>query len=103
MKTLYSFYLDCGRMGDLDGLFIADSAEVDRVIRHNAYAYFGEVLGKHSEVSCNLNANMFEVKSTDQDFIQNLEELLGTSISGCNPLDCIDAEQFDGEDDECEE
>lgn len=100
MKTLYSFNLDCGRMGDLDGLFIADSADVERAIQQNAYAYFGEVLGKHSEVYCNLNQDMFEVKSTDQDFIQKLEDLLGTSISGFNPMEAIDPEQFDGEDDD---
>lgn len=98
MKTLYSFLLECGRMGELEGLFIADSEIVDKVIRLNASAYFGEVLGKHSEISCDLEAFMFEVKFTDQDFIQKLEELLGTNISGFNPLDYLS----DGWDDDDE-
>jgi hypothetical protein len=46
---------------------------------------------------------MFEIKSQDQDFITKLEELLGTSISGFNPMEHIDPEQFDGEDDEDED
>lgn len=27
MKKLYSFYWDCGRMGNLEGLFIAEESE----------------------------------------------------------------------------
>lgn len=47
-KGLYKFYWDCGRMGDLQGLFFADSVDVAEAMGHEIY--FGEVLGKHSEI-----------------------------------------------------
>ena len=44
MKKLYSFELDWGRMGSLEGLFIAEEKDVKDIIGKNVQ--FGEVLGK---------------------------------------------------------
>lgn len=93
MKTLYEFYVDCGRMGDLEGLFIADPEDVKRIMGEKIY--FGEVLGKHSEIVAVMQEKMFVVKSEDQDFITKLEDLLGTSISGFNPFDKFEDEDVD--------
>ena len=87
MKKLYKFYADCGRMGDIEGLFIADSKVVEAAI--GEYMYFGEILGKHSEVYGDLAADEISVKSSDQKFIKQLEDLLGSSVSGYNPLDYL--------------
>ena len=46
MKGLYEFYWECGRQGDLTGVFIADSESVAALL--DKEIYFGEVLGKHS-------------------------------------------------------
>lgn len=44
MKYLYKFHWDCGRNGDLQGLFVATEDEVKDAI--GSEAYFGEVLGE---------------------------------------------------------
>lgn len=87
MLNLYSFYVDCGRMGSLDGLFIATQEEVDKAI--GKYMYFGEVLGKHSNIEGELEASEVELISSDQEKVQWLFELLGSDVSGFNPLSYI--------------
>lgn len=91
MKKLYEFNWDCGRMGDLNGLFIADEADVAAIVGKEIY--FGEVLGKHSEISGTLDDEDLTVKSDDQDFITKFIEIMGEgTISGYNPLDYYDPE-----------
>lgn len=86
MKKLYNFFWDCGRAGDLKGLFIADEEEINKLIGKEIY--FGEVLGKHSEIFGILERDEVEVKSDDQEFISKLIDVLGDgTISGFNPLD----------------
>lgn len=93
MRKLYSYFVDCGRMGNLEGLFIADDAEVKESIGKEVY--FGEVLGKHSEVSGVLEEGELTVVSEDQNKIEWLSELLGDNLSGFNPLDYIqDDEEY---------
>ena len=72
-------------MGELDGLFIADDADVKKTIGKTIY--FGEVLGKHSEVIVDLEEKELTVKTDDQDFIKKLVEILGSHhLSGFNPI-----------------
>ena len=88
MKKLYSFHWDCGRMGDVNGLFIEDSDFVDSMIGYRVY--FGEILGKHSEIYGNLSEDDLEVISEDQEKIEWLAEVIGSNtISGYNPMDYI--------------
>lgn len=98
MNNLYSFYVDCGRQGSLDGLFIATQEEVDKAIGKEMY--FGEVLGKHSDVQGILEAHEITLVSTDQDKVQWLLELLGTNVSGFNPLEYISQDDEDYDEDE---
>lgn len=89
MKAIYSFHWGFGRMGDVDGLFIADKDIMKKAI--GKQVYFGEILGKHSEVYGTLDENDLEIKSEDQEFIKKFEEVLGKDFSqGYNPLDYID-------------
>lgn len=37
-------------MGDLEGIFVAEKADVQNLIESKIQVYFGEVLGKHSEI-----------------------------------------------------
>ena len=86
MRKIYEFYWDCGRMGILEGLFIADSEDVEQIIGDEIY--FGEVLGKHSEVFGVLKEDDLTVKTEDQDFIEKFIAIFGDgTISGYNPLD----------------
>jgi len=85
MKAIYEFYWDCGRMGDLTGLFIANTSDIDKIIGEEIY--FGEVLGKHSEIYGDLEEKDLTVKSKDQEFIKQFEDIMGEgTISGYNPL-----------------
>ena len=91
MQNLYSFYCDCGRSGSLDGLFIATPEQVAQSIGKEAY--FGEVLGKHSEVYGTIDEGEIRLVSDDQDKVQWLKSLTGANVSGFNPLDYISSDQ----------
>jgi hypothetical protein len=90
MKVIASFYWDCGRMGSVESIFVCDKEKLDAAIGKEVY--FGEILGKHSEIFGKLEANEFKIKSEDQEFIAIMGD--GT-ISGHNPLDYLeDQEQY---------
>lgn len=90
-RVLVRFHWDCGRQGEVEGLFITTEAALNRA--YDKRVYFGEILGKHSDISGTLERSDIEIVSEDQDFIQKLEQLLGTDISGYNPLDYIRDEE----------
>jgi hypothetical protein len=94
MKTLYKFSYDCGRMGSLDGLFVAESD--DLVAAYGHQVHFGEVLGKHSDVSVRLDESQFTAISIDPEKITWLLDIIGTdTISGFNPLSYMDEDEDD--------
>lgn len=80
-----------GRCGRLDSLFVADEKEIEEIISKSVY--FGEKLGKHSEVYGELEPDMFTVKSEDQELIEKLIAIFGTTISGYNPLEYLREEE----------
>lgn len=90
-KYLWKFYWDCGRMGEVEGLFIATENEIQNAIGKNIY--FGEILGKHSEVYGTLDENDLEKINLDSVSIERVAELLGDNWSGYNPLEYIDDEE----------
>lgn len=99
MKQIYKFHWNCGRGGEVEGVFIADDATVTKAI--GSEVYFGEILGKHSEVYGVLEEKDLKVLSADQDFIARCEEVFevskpeklwgnpGGNLSGYNPFDYI--------------
>lgn len=95
MNVIAKFYWDCGRMGEVDGIFVTTKEAINAAIGKEIY--FGEILGKHSEVYGTLNEDEIEILSEDQDFIAKFVEILGDgTISGYNPLEYLS----DSEDDE---
>lgn len=99
MKKLFEYYWEVGRMGRLEGLFIATQEEVDNAI--GKHLSFGEVLGKHSDIEGELWKTEITVRSEDQDLIQKLEEIFeGRNISGYNPLDYLPEEEEEEEEGE---
>lgn len=93
MLKLYEFSWDCGRGGIVEGLFIADESEVKSMIRCKREVYFGEILGKHSDISGTVEEGEITVKSSDQAIIRKLQEVFdGNNISGYNPLDYTEEE-----------
>jgi hypothetical protein len=88
-KVLVAFGWDCGRQGMLEGLFVTTQEKIDASIGKEVY--FGEVLGKHSEIFGPLKREDFIVKSDDPAFIDKLVEIIGSgNISGYNPFDFME-------------
>ena len=87
MLKLYKYYEEFGRMGDLQGVFVSTDAEL--LSKKGKTAYFGEVLGKHSDIySDEWFENLFFL-TDDQDFINKSIEY-GLVNSGFCPLEYID-------------
>lgn len=92
MKKLYSFSWSYPRAGCIEGLFIADDKAVAELIGKELY--FGEVLGKHSELYGPLQKEDLTIDSEDQELIKSLKEAFGSStLCGYNPLDYIRDEE----------
>ena len=86
MKKLYRFEWDVGRMGMVEGLFIAEEEAISKII--GEHIYFGEILGKHSEIYGTLDEEDLTVISEDQKFIDQIIEVFdGFNICGYNPLE----------------
>jgi len=92
MNKIYEFHWEVGRMGDVEGLFVADDADVANLIGKEIY--FGEILGKHSEVYGTLEKGDLVVKSDDPEFVEKFIEIMGYgTVSGYNPFDYYDPDQ----------
>jgi hypothetical protein len=81
---LWKFYWSCGRMGDLEGLFVATEDEVKNAA--NKEVYFGEVLGKHSEIYGTLEEKDIEKVDLDSETVNQVKNILGYTWSGFNPI-----------------
>ena len=79
---LWSFFWDCGRQGEVEGLFKATKEEVESAI--GKQVYFGEILGKHSEVYGTLEQGEITLESDDTLVVLNAIE------NGYNPLEYIE-------------
>ena len=85
-KLLYKFHRDCGRMGDLSGVFIATVNEVFKALGKEVY--FGSVLGKHSEIHGPLEEGDLEKLCVPDVVIEAFEEY--NLCTGYNPLNFIE-------------
>ena len=109
---LYKYHEDCGRSGSLDGIFIVDERGkscIDALMESQTLVYFGEVLGKHSDVTCHYEPGSLTPEDIPQGDVSTVLRVIGKpidpdgkpwcTISGFNPLDYVDAEgiAFDGE------
>jgi hypothetical protein len=95
---LWKWVGDCGRMGDLTGLFVATEEQVAALAGRNVY--FGEALGKHSDIDFRFDERDMP-KSIDvpAESIEILTKELGTTWSGFNPVEMLaeqDAERGSG-------
>ncbi len=78
MLKLYKFYWDCGRMGEVESLFVADEDYVKSLIGKEVY--FGEILGKHSEIYGTFSEDDLQVLSDDQNFVNKVAEVFGDNL-----------------------
>lgn len=86
---LFRWTYEAGRGGSLQGVFASTQEIIDAAIGEKAY--FGEVLGKHSDVVVVLASGQFETLTDDQDFIDKATKY-GLVDSGHNPLEYLNPE-----------
>ena len=99
---LYKYHEDCGRAGDLYGVFIVDErgkACLEALMESEREVDFGSVLGKHSEVSCHYTTGELVPEETSQNDVATILRVLGnpinphgrpwSTLSGFNPLDYV--------------
>lgn len=84
-KALWRMSFYAGRMGTVMGLFVATDEEVRAAIGKKVY--FGEALGKHSDIHGPLEEGDVERLTDEPDFIAKFEEY--RCASGYNPLECL--------------
>jgi hypothetical protein len=90
MNQLYSFHWYCGRNSHVYGLFIATPEQVASIIGKEIY--FGEILGKHSEIFGTIEANEIENLNAPEEVIDWLFLNIGNTVSGYNPFDYYEKE-----------
>lgn len=85
MKAVYKMIADCGRMGQLAGIFVAEKEFINFLIEHEIYIDFGEALGKHSEVIGCVSQEEIILLSDEPQAVECFEKY--HFESGYNPLD----------------
>ena len=91
---LIKFHFDAGRMGSLHGMFVLDGeslAEWQKMVENKTTVYFGEVLGKHSEIYGPVEEADFTVVTEDEEFCKKFVEY--GCASGYNPLEYLEEEE----------
>lgn len=84
-KAVFKFNFDCGRQGNLEGLFISTKEEVRALIDSEIEVYFGEVLGKHSEIYGKIGESEIILVSDDENVVEFVEK--HDMENGYNPFD----------------
>jgi hypothetical protein len=86
-KKLFKFLWDCG-YGNVEGLFVSTKEEVDNLIGKNVY--FGEILGKHSEVYGTIQEGEITKIDLDTETVEKVSKILGEIWSGYNPFNYLE-------------
>lgn len=91
-EGVYKFHWDCGRQGNVEGLFVLTDIQYAELL--GKHVNFGEILGKHSSV-------YGIVEKSDLTFVTAnpvIVHFVKHNTSGYNPLDYVaDAEDEDDE------
>lgn len=82
---LVQYKLNC-YYGDIEGLFISTKEELEA--SYGETCKFGEVLGKHSEVSDELSKDSYKILTDKPEEIEMFQRVIGIDF-GYNPLDFI--------------
>ncbi len=100
---LIRFDVYCGRMGSIEGVFVLNERGVktlNSIVENECEIHFGDVLGKHSDISFEIKPQHYTVVTEDTEKIKVVLEAFGLNsdtnrdywtLSGINPLDYYDA------------
>ena len=108
---IYDFNFDCGRQGSLSGLFVVDQRGKDllmALVDSKRIVYFGEALGKHSEIAGRIDPGDVTERPIERDAVTHVASIMGWTIqgdgapwhtiSGFNPLAEFDFDAYDDAD-----
>lgn len=87
MKKIYRFYADQW-YGALSGIFVSTDDEINSIIGKSIY--FGEIMGKHSEVIEEIDKSHFTLVTDDPVAVEIFEKY--NMETGTNPFDYLDNE-----------
>jgi hypothetical protein len=91
---LWRYEDDFGRMGSLDGCFLASIYDMEQVEGKTAYLY--DVLGKHSEIHLQFDMENCNILISDHDLCQRIYDQSGTrTLSGWSPWGVEFEEDFE--------
>ncbi len=85
MLGIYKMHWDAGRMGSLHSIFVAEDTAMQGLIGQELY--FGECLGKHSEVYGTLEESEITLVTQDPSFVKQFVEL--DCSTGKNPFQYV--------------
>ena len=100
IEGIYCYEVDYGRRGTVSGTFVATRGKVESL--RDLTVYFGEILGKHSDVSVDFSEEELICLTEDQAFIKKAKEYKLVPI-GRNPFDYIDEDESDDDYEEDDE
>jgi len=89
MVGIYRFYADFGRSGTLEGIFLSTAEDVQDAI--GKHVYFGEVLGKFSDIGGTLTEDDITLVTDEADAVAVFAKY--DLSSGYNPLSYINSEE----------
>lgn len=87
--ALWRFHWDMGRQGNVEGVFVATQGEITEAL--DKRVYFGEVLGKHSDVHGVLEEVDLTMLTAEPAAVDAFQRYVKTS--GYNPLDYLEEEE----------
>lgn len=73
-RAIYKLNIDCHRQGSLEGVFIAEKEQIEYLVNNKIEIYFGEVLGKHSQVIVTIDENEIIEVTDNEEFIKLFEQ-----------------------------
>jgi len=90
-EAIFRMNFDCGRNGSLRGIFVAEKEKVAELVRSKKEIYFGEVLGKHSEICGPVEEGEIEMITDDDEAVGIFNKF--DLATGFNPFDYEEDEE----------
>lgn len=90
MRGIYKFFWDCGRMGVIEGVFTEESENVSSIVGKTVY--FGEVLGKHSDIDGEIAVGDINLITNDKNAVEMFERY--QLETGYNPFVYLSDEEY---------
>jgi hypothetical protein len=91
IEGIYRFYWDCGRIGDVSSIFLSNDDSIAWLIGRECY--FGEILGKHSNIHGTINEDDIELVTEDPVAVDIFRKY--GMANGYDPFDYVTSDKED--------